>query len=129
MPDGARVQATATEGLGPRKRHASPLWTLQRLRFEPDVAADPSDRGENRDPGTGTEAIKIQLTEEARLENGPPSQGVLQCFDQIACAHMSGLFVRSHICGHRVIAAAGRLADSAALRAVARWLSPSEAVR
>ena len=30
---------------------ASPLWTLQRLCFEPDVAADTSDRGENRDPG------------------------------------------------------------------------------
>ena len=24
-------------------------------------------------------------------------QGVLQCFDQIACVHMSGLFVRSHM--------------------------------
>ena len=30
---------------------ASPLWTLQRLCFEPDVAADTSDRGENHDPG------------------------------------------------------------------------------
>jgi hypothetical protein len=27
----------------------------------------------------------------------PSSQGVLQCFDQIACAHMSGLFARSHM--------------------------------
>jgi hypothetical protein len=27
----------------------------------------------------------------------PSSQGVLQCFDQIACVHMSGLFVRSHM--------------------------------
>src|SRR5229473_8106323 len=26
----------------------------------------------------------------------PFSQGVLQCFDQIACVHMSGLLVRSH---------------------------------
>jgi hypothetical protein len=25
------------------------------------------------------------------------SQGVLQCFDQIACVHMSGLSVRSHM--------------------------------
>jgi predicted ATPase len=25
----------------------------------------------------------------------PSSQGVLQCFDQIACVHMSGLFLRS----------------------------------
>jgi len=27
----------------------------------------------------------------------PSSQGVLQCFDQIACVHMSGLSVRSHM--------------------------------
>ena len=27
----------------------------------------------------------------------PSSQGVLQCFDQIACVHMSGLLVRSHM--------------------------------
>jgi len=27
----------------------------------------------------------------------PSLQGVLQCFDQIACVHMSGLFVRSHV--------------------------------
>jgi transposase len=31
--------------------HASPLWTLQRLCFGPDVAAAYADRGENRDPG------------------------------------------------------------------------------
>jgi hypothetical protein len=29
--------------------------------------------------------------------DAPSSQGVLQCFDQIACVHMSGLFVRSHM--------------------------------
>jgi hypothetical protein len=56
LPAGAKVQTTAREGLGPRERHASPLWTLQRLCFGPDVAADPSDRGENRDPGIATEA-------------------------------------------------------------------------
>jgi hypothetical protein len=27
----------------------------------------------------------------------PSLQGVWQCFDQIACVHMSGLFVRSHM--------------------------------
>jgi hypothetical protein len=27
----------------------------------------------------------------------PSSQGALQCFDQIACVHMSGLSVRSHM--------------------------------
>jgi len=57
--------------LGRAKRRARPLWTLQRLCFEPDVAADPSDRGENRDPGTATEAIKMHLTVETQLENGP----------------------------------------------------------
>jgi hypothetical protein len=31
----------------------------------------------------------------------PSLQGILQCFDQIACVHMSGLFVRSHMnAGH-----------------------------
>ncbi len=50
----------------------SPLWTLQRLCFGPDVAATDVDRGENRDLGKAiTEANKKQLTEEARLENGP----------------------------------------------------------
>jgi transposase len=57
--------------LGRIKHHGSPLWTLQRLCFEPDVAADPSDRGENRDPGTATEAIKKLLTRRTRLENAP----------------------------------------------------------
>ena len=42
---------TAREAVGPLGFRASPLWTLQRLCFEPDVAADTSDRGENRDPG------------------------------------------------------------------------------
>ena len=27
----------------------------------------------------------------------PSLQGVLRCFDQIACVHMSGLLVRSHM--------------------------------
>jgi hypothetical protein len=31
--------------------YASSLWTLQHLCFGPDVAADYSDREENRDPG------------------------------------------------------------------------------
>jgi len=39
------------------------------LYFEPDVAADPSDRGENRDPGAATEESKRLLTRETRLEN------------------------------------------------------------
>jgi hypothetical protein len=48
------------------------LWTLQRLCFEPDVAADISDRGENRDPVRQTEESKWLLTKETRLENGRP---------------------------------------------------------
>jgi hypothetical protein len=44
---------------------------LQRLCFGPDVAAADVDRGENRDLGKATAASKKQLTEEARLENGP----------------------------------------------------------
>jgi hypothetical protein len=32
----------------------SSLWTLQRLCFEPDVAAKLFDREENRDPGLAT---------------------------------------------------------------------------
>src|ERR1700736_4494630 len=35
----------------------------------------------------------------------PSLQGVFQCFDQIACVHMSGLFVRSHMnAGHMLLA-------------------------
>jgi hypothetical protein len=59
----------------------SPLWTLQRLCFEPDDAADPSDRGENRDPGTAAEKSKTLLSKEARLENGPSN--LLPNFGQI----------------------------------------------
>jgi len=40
---------------------------LQHLCFGPDVAADYSDRGENRDPG---KQQKKPLTKETRLENG-----------------------------------------------------------
>src|SRR6188472_1788432 len=32
-----------------------------------------------------------------RMWTAASSQGVLQRFDQIACAHMSGLFARSHM--------------------------------
>ena len=70
---------TAREAVGPLGFRASPLWTLQRLCFGPDVAADPSDRGENRDPGTATRRKKL-LTKEARLENGPRMQGFSRRF-------------------------------------------------
>ena len=75
--------------------YASSLWTLQHLCFGPDVAADYSDRGENRDPGRRQEK---SLTKEKRLENGPLLARLFgQYSDQIACVHMSGLFSRSHM--------------------------------
>lgn len=37
--------------------YASSLWTLQHLCFGPDVAADYSDREENRDPGSNKKTI------------------------------------------------------------------------
>ncbi len=37
------------------------------------------------------------LTADFPYVDGPSLQGVSQCFDQIACVHMSGLFVRSHM--------------------------------
>jgi hypothetical protein len=73
--------------LGRAKRRARPLWTLQRLCFEPDVAADPSDRGENRHPGTATEAIKMHLTVETQLENAP-SQARENVGIVVACGRM-----------------------------------------
>jgi hypothetical protein len=44
---------------------------LRRPYFEPDVAANAFDRGENRDPGKATKRRKRLLTKEARLENDP----------------------------------------------------------
>jgi len=51
LPLGAKVQVAATAAVGPRLSGVSSLWTLQLLRFEPDVAAPPADRVENHDPG------------------------------------------------------------------------------
>jgi hypothetical protein len=51
--------------------HVSSLWTLQRLCFEPDVAANSFDREENRDPGLAPPEASSSLTRSARLENGP----------------------------------------------------------
>jgi len=62
---------TAREAVGLRVLHVSPLWTSQRPRFGPDVAAAYADRGENRDPGSATHSRTNQLTMEMRLENGP----------------------------------------------------------
>ncbi len=64
---------------------------LQRLCFGPDVAAAYADRGENRDPGMATTAAtsKRQLTEEARLEDGPlGARGVLHDLTSGAMAVM-----------------------------------------
>ena len=39
-PTGRGYGLAAREAVGPRKLYVSPLWTLQRLCFEPDVAAE-----------------------------------------------------------------------------------------
>ena len=93
LPLGARVQAAAREAVGLRAHHASPLWTLQRLCFEPDVAAGISDRGENRDPGQQRKR-KRSLTTEARLENGSLLARVFVTMQLVGCGHVFGLFVR-----------------------------------
>lgn len=53
------MQAIATEAVGPRCSNASPLWTLQWLRFGSDVAAAPADRVENRDPGINADGSHV----------------------------------------------------------------------
>ena len=70
-PPGRGCRQAAKEAVGPHGFRVSPLWTLQRLCFGPDVAAAYVDRGENRDPGKAIAKRKKQLTQEARLENGP----------------------------------------------------------
>jgi len=41
--------------------------------------------------------MMLRLTAMFHMWTAPSSQDILQCFDQIACVHMSGLFVRSHM--------------------------------
>src|ERR1039457_4522354 len=38
-----------------------------------------------------------RLPDIPHMWTAPSLQGILQCFDQIACVHMSGLFVRSNM--------------------------------
>jgi len=45
-------------------------------------------------PGSSSLGLKRS---QAHMWTAPSLQGVLQCFDQIACVHMSGLSVRSHM--------------------------------
>ena len=45
----------------------------------------------------GTVAVLAVLHTWTHMWTAPSLQGVLQCFDQIACVHMSGLLVRSHM--------------------------------
>ncbi len=45
-------------------------------------------------PGSSSPVLRRS---QAHMWTAPSSQGVLQCFDQIACVHMSDLSVRSHI--------------------------------
>ena len=51
-PLGRGCSLAARRSLGPRASHVSPLWTLQRLRLGPDVAAAYASRGENCHSGT-----------------------------------------------------------------------------
>ena len=44
----------------------------------------------------GSSALRLKRFQ-AHMWTAPSLQGVLQCFDQIACVHMSGLLVRSHM--------------------------------
>ena len=95
MPTGARVQASCGRGPWATWCHVSPLWTLQRLCFGPDVAAACADRGENRDPGTAAGRSKKLLTREMRLENGPlGSRGGCKIWRRVDCGHVCGLFGR-----------------------------------
>ena len=50
----------------------------------------------DRDQRSGTHRL-ARLTDIPHMWTGPSLQDGLQCFDQIACVHMSGLFVRSHM--------------------------------
>ena len=40
---------------------------------------------------------RVTVDTTVHMWTAPSSQGFLQCFDQIACVHMSGLLVRSHM--------------------------------
>src|SRR6202000_1218600 len=44
-----------------------------------------------------TITVAEQQSAKLHMWTAPSSQGVLQCFDQIACVHMSGLSMRSHM--------------------------------
>jgi hypothetical protein len=69
------------------------MWTLQHLCFGPDVAADYSDREENRDSG---HQQKNFLTREARIENGPAGKCFSDALNVSAtCSRMPGLTVPS----------------------------------
>jgi hypothetical protein len=72
---------------------ASPLWTLQRLCFEPDVAADTSDRGENRDPGQANKRKQVAIDKGDAIRERPPRRkGKMMLIDRsVGCRHVSGL--------------------------------------
>ena len=48
-------------------------------------------------PRLGSGDADRDWASQLHMWTGSPSQGVLQCFDQIACVHMFGLLVRSHM--------------------------------
>ena len=72
--------------------YASSLWTLQHLCFGPDVAADYSDRGENRDPGRRQKSI--DKGEAIRERPSMASTFLALRTNWVGCGHMSGLCAR-----------------------------------
>jgi hypothetical protein len=70
-------------------RVAHQLNSLVRLEFDEFEHAD--------DPGARVGDGMLPALLIFHMWTAPSLQGVLQCFDQIACVHMSGLFVRSHM--------------------------------
>ena len=76
----------ASSGIGSARLQFSCSPCLADLWTAPTVAA-----------GTDVAACGSPVTINFHMWTAPSSQGVWQCFDQIACVHMSGLLMRSHM--------------------------------
>jgi len=61
------------------------------------VLHGPGMRAQLLQPRLGSGDTDGDRVSKLHMWTAPSSQGVLQCFDQIACVHMSGLLVRSHM--------------------------------
>jgi hypothetical protein len=69
----------------------------RRVEFLSSPENNPDDSGELPPIFLDTDLSDRRQYGEVHMWTAPSSQGVLQCFDQIACAHMSGLLARSHM--------------------------------